>query len=163
MIRKKIIALLLAATCILGTTSVYADTTTVSQDSSSQSASISVNINKPETWEVLVPKSITPVVTGDSASSDTKSIIVSGDLYGGRTLTLDVPTTCTLNATKGTSNTLIANVNTVGNTPKTFSSDDLHNKSDNKYQFNVTASNIVAENWVGSMTVNISVVQTTPR
>lgn len=154
--KKKILALLLSSICVLGGTSVYADNTTITKDTA-QSADVSVSIDKPETWSVLVPKNITLNMSGDTATSATQNIIVTGDLYGGRTLTLDIPATCTLRSTKGTSNTLVANVNTVGNTPKSFTSDDLHNKADNKYQFNLTASEVKAETWTGTMTVNISV------
>lgn len=155
--KKKIIALLLSSICVLGSTSVYADNTTLSQNSTVQSADVSVSINKPETWSVLVPKNITLNMSGDTAVSDTQSIIVNGDLYGGRTLTLDIPSTCTLNSTKGTSNTLIAKVNTLNNTSKSFTSDVLHKNTDSKYQFNLSASDIKAETWTGTMTVNISV------
>lgn len=154
--KKKILALLLSSICVLGGTSVYADNTTITKDTT-QSANVSVSINKPETWEVLVPKNITLNMSGDTAASDTQSIIVNGDLYGGRTLTLDIPSTCTLHATKGTSNTLDAQVNTINNTSKSFTSDVLHKNVDSKYQFNLSASNIKAEIWTGTMTVNISV------
>lgn len=154
--KKKILALLLSSICVLGSTSVYADNTTLS-NSAAQSADVSVSINKPETWSVLVPKNITLNMSGDTAASDTQSIIVNGDLYGGRTLTLDIPSTCTLHATKGTSNTLVAQVNTLNNTSKSFTSDVLHKNVDSKYQFNLSASDIKAETWTGTMTVNISV------
>lgn len=154
--KKKILALLLSSICILGSTSVYADNTTLS-NSTVQSADVSVSINKPETWSVLVPKNITLNMSGDTAASDTQSIIVNGDLYGGRTLTLDIPSTCTLHSTKGTSNTLVAQVNTLNNTSKSFTSDVLHENVDSKYQFNLSASDIKAETWTGTMTVNISV------
>lgn len=154
--KKKILALLLSSICVLGGTSVYADNTTITKDTA-QSADVSVSINKPETWSVLVPKNITLNMSGDTAASDTQSIIVNGDLYGGRTLTLDIPSTCTLHATKGTSNTLVAQVNTINNTSKSFTSDVLHKNVDSKYQFNLSASDIKAETWTGTMTVNISV------
>lgn len=154
--KKKILALLLSSICVLGSTSVYADNTTLS-NSTVQSADVSVSINKPETWSVLVPKNIKLNMSGDTATSDTQSIIVDGDLYGGRTLTLDIPSTCTLNSTKGTSNTLVAKVNTLNNTSKSFTSDVLHKNVDSKYQFNLSASDIKAETWTGTMTVNISV------
>ena len=150
--KKKILALLLSSICILGSTSVYADNTTLSNNTA-QSADVSVSINKPETWSVLVPLNM----SGDTAASDTQSIIVNGDLYGGRTLTLDIPSTCTLHSTKGTSNTLVAQVNTLNNTSKSFTSDVLHKNVDSKYQFNLSASDIKAETWTGTMTVNISV------
>lgn len=164
--KKKILALLLSSICILGGTSVYAENTTITNSSNPQSADVSVSINKPETWEVVVPKNITLTVSGNTAASgtvtsDTQSIIVKGDLYGGRTLTLGIPDTCILKATKGTNKdtTLTAQVNTVDNTSKSFTSDVLHENRDtgSTYKFNLSAPDIKAETWTGTMTVNISV------
>lgn len=156
--KKKILALLLSSICVLGGTSVYADNTTITKDTD-QSAEVSVSIDKPETWEVLVPKKITLNMSSDgsTAESTPQNIIVNGDLYGGKTLTLDIPATCTLHATKGTSNTLVAQVSNLNDTSKSFTSDILHNNKDSKYQFKLSASNIKAETWTGTMTVNISV------
>lgn len=156
--KKKILALLLSSICILGGTSVYAEDTTLS-DSAAQSAEVNVSINKPETWTVLVPKDITLNMSGDgnTAESDTQDIIVNGDLYGGRTLTLDIPPTFNLHSTQETSNTLAVRVNTLNNTSKSFTSDVLHENKDSKYQFNLSASDIKVGTWEGTMTVSISV------
>lgn len=157
--KKKILALLLSSICILGGTSVYADNTTISNSSTAQSAEVNVSVNKPETWSVLVPKNITLNVSGDgnTAESDTQDIIVNGDLYGGRTLTLDIPSTFNLHSTQETSNTLAVQVNTLNSTSKSFTSDVLHENRDSKYQFNLSASDIKVGTWTGTMVVNISV------
>lgn len=157
--KKKILALLLSSICILGGTSVYAEDTTITASSDTQSANVNVSIDKPETWSVLVPKNITLSVSGDdnTAESGTQDIIVNGDLYGGKTLTLDIPSTFNLQSTQETSNTLAVRVNTLNNTSKSFTSDVLHENKDSKYQFNLSASDIKVGTWTGTMTVNILV------
>lgn len=151
---KKLLALLLATTMLLSSTVVYAadDVTTVTQDGGS-TATIEVTIDKPETYTCLIPKTISmPVDEDNNATSDVKTISVTGDLYGNRALTVKLPEEITMHSSKGESTTMKASVNKQDT--GIFTASELHNAAEHNLKFNVSASDVTAETWVGEIVVN---------
>lgn len=157
--KKKFITLLLTSICVLSSLSLYAEDTTITQDSASKTATVNVTVSKPETYEVLIPKNITAnIAKGGSTAQVASNIIASGDIAAGRVLQFDISSCVLTNTISGTSNSITATIENTTGANNYFTVDELASTDKANYPFNVSVENVKSGNYEGSFTITFSIV-----